>query len=143
MTNANDYDENVKRIRKHNEPILAGFNSLLMHSALSTKTIKGHIQNIEFFAEYLIYYEPLKTLDQTESSDVVSFLDDWFLRKAMWSSVESVKAYFATFKKFFSWMRDVHYMSENAVILILEDLKEGREDIMDTARLYFGSLYGD
>jgi site-specific recombinase XerD len=143
MTSANSHDEQVKHIRNYNEPILASFRDSFMNSTLSAKTIKNHVQNMEFFAEYLIYYEPLKTLEQTESSDVISFLDDWFLRKAMWSSVESVKAYFATFKKFFIWMRDTNRMAENIIKIILEELKEEREDIIDNAKSYFGSIYGD
>lgn len=143
MTNVNDFDDQVKRIRSHNEPILAGFRGSLTRSSLSAKTITNHVQNVEFFAEYLMNYEPVKTLEQTDSTDISSFLDDWFLRKAMWASVESVKAYLATFKKFFTWMRDADHMTSNAVADILETIKEDREDFIDNARSYFGSIYGD
>lgn len=143
MTNVNNFDDQVKRIRSHNEPILAGFRDSLTRSSLSTKTITNHVQNVEFFAEYLMNYEPVKTLEQTDSADIGSFLDDWFLRKAMWASVESVKAYLATFKKFFTWMRDTNHMTSNAVADILETIKEDREDFIDNARSYFGSIYGD
>jgi site-specific recombinase XerD len=143
MTQTSNYDERINQIRNQNKPILEGFQEALTNSNISAKTRKNHVQNIEFFAEYLVYYEPLKTLAQTESTDISSFLDDWFLRKALWSSVESVRAYLATFKKFFVWMRDTHHMSKSSVEHILAMIKEDREDFIDNAKSYFGSIYGN
>jgi site-specific recombinase XerD len=95
---------------------------------------------MEFFAEYLVYYEPLQALDQAQSANVEAFLDDWFLRKALWSSVASVKSYLATFKKFFTWMKETGQMSVSDAEEIVTTLKEGKEDFIDNAESFFGSL---
>jgi hypothetical protein len=54
----NEFDKEVAKIEKYNQPILDGFKIWLQKANLSAKTIKNHILNIEFFAEYLVGYEP-------------------------------------------------------------------------------------
>jgi hypothetical protein len=43
--------------------------------------VETHLDNINFFTNYLVYYEPLKKLDEAKSGDVWMFLADWFPRK--------------------------------------------------------------
>ena len=50
-----DYDEQVKAIRAYNQPILDEFRAWLEAAGLAKKTIKNHVDNIDFFAEYLVY----------------------------------------------------------------------------------------
>ena len=45
-----DFDKEVAKIEKYNQPILDGFKIWLEKANLSAKTIKSHILNIEFFA---------------------------------------------------------------------------------------------
>ncbi|HLO85239.1 MAG TPA: hypothetical protein VK203_09545 [Nostocaceae cyanobacterium] len=77
-----EFEEQVAQIQKYNQPILDGFKAWLEKSNLSTKTIKEHITNIDFFTDYLVYYEPLKKLDEENEQDVYSFLMNWYPRKA-------------------------------------------------------------
>lgn len=143
MANPSDFDAQVKQIQARNEPILSGFRQFLARGSLSPKTITTHAQNMEFFTQYLVYYEPLKVLDQTTSTDVFSFLNDWFLRKAMWSSVTAVKSHLATFKKFFTWMSETNQMARADSERILATIKEDREEFIDHAASYFKSIYGE
>jgi len=69
-----DFDKEVAKIEKYNEPIMEGFQAWLEKANLSAKTIKNHILNIEFFAEYLVSYEPLQKLDEADDQDVYDFL---------------------------------------------------------------------
>ncbi len=55
-----EFEKEVAKIEKYNQPLLDGFKVWLEKANLSAKTIKLHITNIEFFAEYLVYYEPYK-----------------------------------------------------------------------------------
>jgi len=103
-TDTSDYDVRVRAIQAANQPILNAFEVGLEQSGLSEKTIQIHVTNIDFFTNYLVYYEPLKKLDEANSGDVWMFLDDWFPRKALWASITSVTSYLASFKKFFRWM---------------------------------------
>lgn len=68
MSGTSNYDEQVKRIRADNAPIIASFQTWLQQSGLSPKTINHHVRNLEFFTEYLVYSEPLKQLDRVSKA---------------------------------------------------------------------------
>lgn len=89
------------------------------------------MENIDFFTEYLVYYEPLTRLDEADEGDVSSFLLDWFPRKAMWASVSSTKSYLASFKKFFVWMGETQRIPPHVVEEALETMKEHRQDFLE------------
>ena len=46
-----DYDQEIEKIRGYNQPILDEFQSWLEKSGLVPKTVKNHVENIDFFAE--------------------------------------------------------------------------------------------
>ena len=129
--NAYDYDARVRAIRAYNQPLLDSFRDWLEQSGLAEKTIKNHVDNIDFFTNYLVYYDPLKKLDEADGSDVWMFLSDWFPRKALWSSATSVKSNIASFKKFFQWMGETGRVSPETVADVLDTLKEGRDEFLD------------
>ena len=95
------YERRVQEIQLANQPLLEGFEIWLRQSHLSEKTIKDHVENIRFFAHFLVLYAySLRKLDESTSSEVSWFLADWFPHKALWASPTSMKLYFASFKKF-------------------------------------------
>jgi len=129
-----NYDQVVKKIKTDNEPLIAEFSNYLKDEGLSPKTIKNHMQNISFFAEYLIYYEPYLSLHEVESCcEVSSFLGDFFPRKAMWASPASIKSNIATFKKFFKWMIAKNKMRKDEYEYLLELIKEEKENWIESA----------
>ena len=127
MSDVETYDVRVRVIRAYNQPILADFQAWLEQSGLSEKTVKNHVDNIDFFTKYLVYSFPLKKLDEADSGDVWMFLADWFPRKALWASATSVKSYCASFKKFFQWMEETGRISQETVAGVLDTLREDRE----------------
>ena len=133
MSNAESYDARVQAIRAYNQPVLEDFRAWLEQSGLAEKTIKNHVDNIDFFTEYLVYYEPLEKLDEADGSDVWMFLSDWFPRKAMWASEAYVKSNIASFKKFFQWMEETGRVSPETVADVLSTLKEGRDHFLEAA----------
>ena len=99
------YEKDCKSILKSNEKLLNKFHDYLVEKGLTQRTIKEHVSNIDFYInEYLLYYDA--NLPQEGIFKIDGFLGDWFPRKALWSSVTSVKNYIASFKKFYSWMVD-------------------------------------
>ena len=128
-----DYDTQVRAIRAYNQPILDDFEVWLQQSGLSEQTVQTHVDNINFFTNYLVYYEPLKKLDEATEGDVWMFLVDWFPRKALWASISSVKSYLASFKKFFQWMGETGRVSPETVADVLDTLKEGRDEFLERA----------
>ncbi|MBD2278874.1 site-specific integrase [Aphanizomenon flos-aquae] len=126
-----DFDKEVAKIKKYNEPIMEGFQAWLKKANLSAKTIKNHILNIEFFAEYLVSYEPLQKLDEADDQDVYDFLLNYFPHKAMWASETSTKSYMGSFKKFFSYMVETQKISPEIEAEVKETIKEGKQDFLD------------
>ncbi len=131
MTDTNDYDKQVEAIRAYNQTILDAFQASLQEAGLARKTIKNHVDNIDFFTDYLVYYEPLKRLDEANDDDVFTFLSSWFPRKAMWANVTNVKSYLASFKKFFKWMGETERTSNETVTEVLDTLKENKEEFLE------------
>jgi site-specific recombinase XerD len=129
-----EFDEQVTQIQKYNQPILAGFKAWLEKSNLSTKTIKEHITNIEFFADYLVYYEPLKKLDEADKQDVYSFLMDWYPRKALWACEINTKSYMTSFRKFFSYMVETKKINPDIAVEVKDTLKEYKEEFLEAVQ---------
>ena len=133
MSSADSYDARVQAIKVYNQPILDDFRAWLEQSGLAEKTVRNHVDNIDFFTKYLVYNEPLEKLDEADGSDVWMFLGDWFPRKAMWASESSVKSNMASFKKFFQWMGETGRVSTETVDDVLSTLKEGRDEFIEAA----------
>lgn len=126
-----DYDQEVKKIRAYNQPILDEFQTWLEKSGLAPKTVKGHVENIGFFAKYLVYYEPLSKLDDADDMDVYSFLGDWFSRKAMWASESSMRSNMASFRKFFKFLRESGRIEQDIEDDVRETLKENKDEFLE------------
>ena len=56
MNDTLSYDERVQAINSYNQPILEDFRAWLKQSGLSEKTVENHVDNIDFFTHYLVYY---------------------------------------------------------------------------------------
>ncbi|MEG0329095.1 MAG: hypothetical protein RR537_05550 [Longicatena sp.] len=109
-----DKDEiEIEKNIQTNKQYLEQFEKHLQSQNLSNKTIKNHIMNVEFYInDYLNYYEPQNI--QAGITSISGYLSDWFIRKAMWSSVASIKANAASIKKFYK------YMSETGIVSTLD-----------------------
>jgi len=124
---ADTYEQRVRAIQLANQPILDGFEHWLKQAGLSEHTIKGHVDNMRFFARYLLLYAyALRRLDEATEGNVYDFLEDWFPRKALWASVSSMKVYLTSFKKFFQWMGQTGLVSAETVADVLATLKDSR-----------------
>jgi len=126
-----DYDQEVDKIRAYNQPILDEFQSWLQNTGVTPKTVKNHIENIKFFAEYLVYDEPLCKVDEADAGDVYSFLADWFPHKAMWASESSTKSYMGSFRKFFKFLRESSRVDDDTKIEVRDTLKEYKDEFLD------------
>jgi len=124
---AETYEQRVQAIQLANQPILDGFEHALKQAGLSEQTIRDHVDNIGFFARYLLLYAySLRRLDEATEGAVYDFLEDWFPRKALWASVSSMKIYLASFKKCFTWMGATGLVSPEIVEDVLSTLKDDR-----------------
>lgn len=113
------YQEQCKIIKEGNIKLLLEFETYLVNSGLAKKTIKNHVSNVEFYInEYLLYEEPQKP--ESGTNQIGWFLGDWFIRKAMWASKESIKRNAASLKKFYTFMEEQGLIEME----VLNELKE-------------------
>ena len=126
-----NYDEEVEKVRDYNQPILDEFQSWLQNTGVTPKTIKNHIENIQFFSEYLVYEEPLQKVDEADADDVYSFLADWFPRKALWASESSMKSNMASFRKFFKFLGQSSRVDAETEAEVYNTLKEGKDEFLE------------
>jgi len=123
MGSHEEYEQACERIRKTNTQLLTDFEECLKASGLAKKTIKNHESNIDFYInEFLLYYEATEAKDGIDSVD--QFLGDWFIRKAMWSNVSSVKSYGTSLKKFYTFMNERNLVSNESLSELKQLIKE-------------------
>lgn len=99
--------------------------------AFSTGSLEiNAVGNVDFFInDYLLYYEPISA--KNGSSQVGCFLGDWFIRKAIWASVTSVRENIASFKKFYKFMFEIGEISKGDLVELEEEIKECKEDWLE------------
>lgn len=129
------YESECKKIRKENRKLLKGFRQYLASRKLSKKTIDKHVSNIEFYInEFLLYEEPLKANEGVNRLDY--FLGYWFIRKAMWASVSSIKENITSLKHFYTFMYEIGEIDKEELVEMKEEIKESKDEWLETIRRY-------
>jgi hypothetical protein len=129
------FQSECKKIKKENRKLLKGFSQYLASRKLSKKTIDKHVSNIEFYInEFLLYEEPLTANDGVSRLDY--FLGYWFIRKALWSSVSSIKEYITSLKHFYTFMHEIGEIGKEELLEMKEDIKESKDEWFETVRRY-------
>ena len=133
MTKLDEREKQLKENTKRNEDYLKMFEKSLEEKQLTAKTIRKHISNIDFYLnDYLTYYdEIIKMEDGTQHT--ISFLGDWFIRKAMWASKSSIKEMASSLKKFYEYMSALGFVK-------ISDYQEMCYEIKDNMDRYLENL---
>ena len=133
MTKLDEREKQLKENTKRNEDYLKMFEKSLEEKQLTTKTIRKHVSNIDFYLnDYLTYYdEIIKMEDGTQYTR--SFLGEWFIRKAMWASKSSIKEMASSLKKFYEYMSALGFVK-------ISDYQEMCYEIKENMDLYLENL---
>lgn len=130
-----EYEEECEKIIDENQKYLEMFADYLEGEGLADKTIKRHLKHVEFYInEFLCDYEP-HSLD-AGCYQVDAFLGDWFIRKAMWSSVETIKENCASLKKFYKLMLENDVISKDDYKELTRQIKENKEVWLENVETY-------
>ena len=117
-----DFEKESEAIREENRILLEGFEEWLRQSGLKDKTIRKHVQNVDFYInDYLLYdsYTPAK-----EGVSAINGFFNWFFpRKAMWSSRASTKETAASLKKFYKFLAEMGVMPPADYLFLLAEIK--------------------
>ena len=129
------YEADCKAIRKANKRLLNEFEAWLKASALSEKTIKQHLLNIDFYVnEYLLYEDAIEAKDGVY--DVGMFLGYWFIKKGMWASQASIKRNAVSLTKFYTFMFEKGLISKKALTNLQRRIKEDMPEWLATLKRY-------
>jgi hypothetical protein len=129
------YESECKKIKKQNLKLLNRFKQYLGSKNLSKKTIDKHVSNIEFYInDFLLDEEPLKATEGVSRLDL--FLGYWFIRKAMWASVTSIKENISSLKHFYNYMHTIGEIDFEELNEMKEEIKESKGEWFETIKKY-------
>lgn len=126
---------------ERNGALFYAFMQWLVSQGLSAKTVKRHLDKIDFFANaYLVLdggqMEMPRPADQTNRKDVDDFLSAWFLNEAYRVSEGTMKATLASLKKFHTCLKEMGLMPAERANEILELLRTKRSHYVELASDY-------
>lgn len=131
------YDQEVKAIQQYNKPILDEFRGWLENANLSNSVIQKHMWNIILFADYLVYDDPLQKLVEANSSNVYMFMANWYPRKVLPSSPNSVQSYSASFRKLFRFMVETNRINAERETAVRKTLKQDKQEFLQARSYYY------
>jgi hypothetical protein len=135
MFDYDEYEKEVESIREENLKLLEEFQTWLEAKGLTEKTIYRHISNVDFYINnFLLYEEIIKPAEG--ACDIGMFLGYWFIKKALWSSVNSIKENIASLKKFYTFMLEKSYISDYDLERLKEIIKEEKDEWFEKMRRY-------
>jgi hypothetical protein len=136
-TDYEEYNRETKKIRSANKKLLVEFESWLKDSGLSSKTIKSHCSNIDFYInEYLLYTDAIPPEEGMDGGYVSMFLGYWFIRKALWASSTSLKANAASLKKFGRFLFEQNKITKEELDSITSTIREEMPEWQATLKRY-------
>lgn len=122
-----DYDKEFKKVEENNKKLLSIFENSL--KGLSEKTVNLHLSNASLFLDEYFYREGLEN-PQEGASYIDSFFD-FFVRKCLWSSPNTVKQLASSMKKFYKCMYENGIVDSEALSDVLTQISWGLEEWMD------------
>ncbi len=114
-----DYEKEFQRVEKNNVKLLSLFEKSLQ--GLSDKTIDNHLSNASLFLNEYFYREGLE--NPQEGAEYIDSFFDFFVRKCLWSSPNTVKQLAASMKKFYKCMYQNNIVDAEAVEDVLDSIK--------------------
>ena len=129
------YEKECDRIEKENESLLDLFEKDLRAAGLKERTIRNHLYNADFYINaFLMRIGPCSAAEGTDYVD--SFLGDFFIRKCMWSTPQSVKTTAASIKKFYKSMMEHGITDKESYSFLCLTIKENLDWWQENCRIY-------
>ncbi len=129
------YKADCQRIREANTQLLADFEMWLLQQNLAAKTVKRHIQNVDFYVnEFLLYEDTIEP--QKGIGEIGMFLGYWFIKKALWASPSSIRSNAASLKKFYTFLHERGMVRAEDLKKLKEKIKEELPEWVETMKRY-------
>ena len=128
-------EKDYKKLTKENKKIVDLFTHWLKNQNLSNKTMNSHLFNVDLFInEYLMDYQfvnPVKGIAYIDD-----FMEDFFVRKCMWSNANSMKTTAASLKKFYQCLADHGKISDKDLNFVKTLIKNNIDFWIETVEEY-------
>ena len=135
MSEYDIYEKESEQIREQNSVLIEKFSKWMKDKNLTDKTIDKHSGNINFYInDYLLYSDACPASQGTCA--IGMFLGDWFIRKAMWANVASIKSNATSIKKFYEFMLSINEIDNQMFKELKDDIKCNLTKWIDTIRKY-------
>lgn len=123
------YEKDLEKNTKRNETFIEEFENWLKNKNLTPKTIRKHIGNIDLYLNYYLpYYEVTKM--EKGINKAYSFLNDWYIRKCLFTSKTSLKETAASIKKFYQCMSEKNYVDIKDYKELCSEINENMDDFL-------------
>ena len=134
-----EWEIQIERAKKHNNELLKEFEDTLIEKSLKPKTIKNHLENIDFFAnDYLLRYDI--TLVEEGAQNIGMFLGDFFIRKASWASKYTIQENIASFKKFYTFLYESGRIPKKELLQMKELIKDEKDEWIEEVENYWNKF---
>ena len=135
MDDYEQYEADCKKIRKTNNKILHDFETWLKASKLKEKTIRKHIENVDFYInDFLLYEDAVEA--KNGASEIGMFLGYWFIRKAIWASPAQIKSNAGSLKKFYTFLFENELIEKEDLVDLKTRIKEDMPEWIATINRY-------
>lgn len=136
MDDYEKYEADCAKMRDLNKEILNKFKVWLQASNLAERTIKSHLENVDFYInEFLLYESPIVSPEEG-ISDVSMYLGYWFIKKAMWASKSHIKGSAASLTKFYTCLLGQGLITEHDLRSLKMTIKDEMPEWLETLERY-------
>ena len=125
--NYDEYQELANEQRDKNCVLLVQFESEMLFAGLSQKTVVKHMSNLDFYINHFLLYENV-LLPEQGINEIDYFFNDWFRRKAMWSSPATVNETCTVLKKFYVFLQSKDIVTEEVINNLNDRIKTNKPE---------------
>lgn len=137
-----EYEIQCKMQQQRNEEYLDVFEKDLLEAGLSKKTIRVHLQNVDFYInEYLLREQP-QGMENGCSDRIDDFLGYFFIHKCMWSTPGNIKTTAASIKKFYKCMVQHGYVKKEKYKYFNDIIKENMDEWQYDCAVFNNTSWG-
>ncbi len=125
----------IKKVKEANQKYLDLFEKFLKEKKLSPKTIKIHLENIDFFINDFVADHYVEGFEQAHL-----YLEDFYaylIQKCIWATPPQIKGVAASLKKFYKCMLENNLISKLDYSETSDSIKIGLEYCLD----FYGDCY--
>ena len=125
----NEIDTLLETMSLKNKKVLNEFETYLQKSGITDKTISKDLNNIDFYINHYLLYDELISPEKGHDR-LNDFFGYFFPQKAMWSSVNSVKANITSLKKFYKYLAELSLITDSDFKNMITIIKEEKNNWM-------------